>query len=98
METVIMESEETSIMKSLHIEEKLKYLTTAHGTRYLFGILVLITIMVAVFRIQEKVALFGVEELNSYLPDEVLTTHPLLHCVVYRCSLPMEGRGGSSDR
>jgi hypothetical protein len=51
-----------------------------------------------VFRIQEKVALFGVEELNSYLPDEVLTTHPLLHCVVYRCSLPMEGRGGSSDR
>lgn len=41
-------------MKSLHPEEKLRYLATTHGTRYLFGILVLITIIVAASRIREK--------------------------------------------
>ena len=71
METVIMESEETSIMKSLHIEEKLKYLTTAHGTRYLFGILVLITIMVAVFRIQEKTS-YGI----AFNEDQIVISGP----------------------
>lgn len=47
-----------------------------------------------VFSIQEKLALFGLEELNSFSAKH----SPHMVCfAVYRSSLPREGRAGGSD-
>lgn len=41
-------------MKSFDMNEKLRYFASTHGTRYMFGILVLIMIMAAAFHLQRK--------------------------------------------